>query len=136
MLSWHVLRLGAARVRSPILLPGSRQVIWLQDEPRVAVAAVVEGPPASMTVASTHLSFVPGWNAVQLRRLTRWLRALPGPHVLLGDLNMPPLGVRGLLALAGARAARRRTPRRSRGCSWTTCWRTAGCRRWWPSTRR
>ena len=92
--SWHVLRLGAARVRSPILLPGSRQVIWLQDEPRVAVAAVVEAPGGPVTVASTHLSFVPGWNAVQLRRLTRWLHALPGPHVLLGDLNMPPLAVR------------------------------------------
>jgi endonuclease/exonuclease/phosphatase family metal-dependent hydrolase len=94
VLSWHVLRLGAARVRSPILLPGSRQVVWLQDEPRVAVAAVVSAPGGLMTVASTHLSFVPGWNAVQLRRLTRWLHALPGPHVLLGDLNMPPLGVR------------------------------------------
>ncbi len=92
--SWHVLRLGAARVRSPILLPGSKQVIWLRDEPRVAVAAVVDAPGGLLTVASTHLSFVPGWNAVQLRRLTRWLHTLPGPHVLLGDLNMPPVGVR------------------------------------------
>lgn len=91
VLSWHELRLGAARVRSPIVLPGSRQVVWLRDEPRVAVAAVVDGPLGTMTVAATHLSFVPGWNVVQLRRLTRWLARLPGPHVLLGDLNMPPL---------------------------------------------
>ena len=89
--AWHVLRMPAARVRSPIVLPGTRQVGWRQDEPRAALAAVVDGPYGPMTLASTHLSFVPGWNAVQLRRLTRWLGRLPGPRVLLGDLNMPPL---------------------------------------------
>jgi len=41
-----------------------------------------------MTVVSTHLSVVRGWNVVQLRRLSRWLRVLPEPHVVLGDLNM------------------------------------------------
>lgn len=82
---WHVLRLPAAPVRSPIMLPGSRRMILLQDEPRVAVAAVLDG----ITVATTHLSFVPVWNGVQLRKITSWLRQLPGPRVLLGDLNMP-----------------------------------------------
>ena len=91
VVSWHVLRLAPARVRSPVLLPGSRQVLWLQDEPRVAVAAVVDGPYGLMTAAATHLSFVPGWNVWQLRRLTRWLARLPAPRVLLGDLNMPPV---------------------------------------------
>ncbi len=89
VLSWHVLRLPAARLRSPIVLPGSRQVVWLEDEPRVVVAAVVDGPYGVLTVASTHLSFVPVWNVVQLRRVTRWLGRLPGPQVLLGDLNLP-----------------------------------------------
>lgn len=88
--SWHVLRLPAAPVRSPVLLPGTKQLIWLQDEPRVGLAAVVETPLGTMTVATTHLSFVPVWNGVQLRRLTAWLAKLPGPCVLLGDLNMPP----------------------------------------------
>ena len=88
--AWHVLRMPAARARSPILLPGSRQVVWLADEPRVAVAAVLDTPAGVLSVATTHLSFVPGWNVAQLRRLTRWLARLPGPHVLLGDLNMPP----------------------------------------------
>ena len=87
--SWHVVRLPAAPVRSPILLPGSRRVIWLQDEPRVGLAAVVESPQGPMTVATTHLSFVPVWNGVQLRTLTAALAELPGPRVLLGDLNMP-----------------------------------------------
>ena len=88
--SWHVTRLRAARVRSPVLLPGTRQLIWLRDEPRVGVAAVVQTPRGPVTVATTHLSFVPGWNGAQLRTLTAALARLPGPRVLLGDLNMPP----------------------------------------------
>jgi endonuclease/exonuclease/phosphatase family metal-dependent hydrolase len=90
VLSWHTVRLPAAKVRSPIMLPGSRQVIWLQDEPRVGVAAVVQTPLGRLTVATTHLSFVPVWNGVQLRTLCKALDALPGPRILLGDLNMPP----------------------------------------------
>lgn len=87
--SWHVRRLGAARVTAPIVLPGSRRVMWLKDEPRVAVAAVVDRPEGPLTVCATHLSFVPGWNAWQLRQLVRWLAGLPGPTLLLGDLNLP-----------------------------------------------
>lgn len=86
---WRVVRLPAAPVRSPVLLPGSRRVIWLQDEPRVALAAVVQAPGGPLTVATTHLSFVPVWNGVQLRRLVAALADLPAPRVLLGDLNMP-----------------------------------------------
>ena len=88
--SWHVTRLPAAPVRSPVVLPGTKQVIWLQDEPRVGLAAVVEAPDGPLTVATTHLSFVPVWNGVQLRTLTADLARLPGPRILLGDLNMPP----------------------------------------------
>ena len=88
--SWHTIRLRAAKVRSPVMLPGTRKMIWLQDEPRVGVAAVVEGPLGVMTVAATHLSFVPVWNGVQLRTLCKELEQLPGPRFLLGDLNMPP----------------------------------------------
>jgi endonuclease/exonuclease/phosphatase family metal-dependent hydrolase len=101
--SWHVVRLPAARVRSPVLLPGTRQLMWLSDEPRVGVAAVVESPLGPLTVATTHLSFVPGWNVLQLRRLVRSLGRLPGPRLLVGDLNLPgpvPRGVTGWRALA------------------------------------
>ena len=94
--AWKVVRLAAAPVRSPIVLPGTRRVMWLQDEPRVGLAAVVETPRGPMTVATTHLSFVPVWNGVQLRTLTAALAGLPGPRVLLGDLNMPPPFPRGL----------------------------------------
>jgi endonuclease/exonuclease/phosphatase family metal-dependent hydrolase len=41
-------------------------------------------------VITTHLSFVPGWNAWQLRRVVGWAREhLPAPRVLVGDLNLP-----------------------------------------------
>ena len=88
--SWHVTRLTAAPFRSPILLPGSHSMIWLRDEPRVGLAAVVQTPIGELTIATTHLSFVPGWSGVQLRKLVGELSRLPGPQVLLGDLNMPP----------------------------------------------
>ena len=83
--AWHVLRLPASRVWVPLPIPGTRQLIWLKDEPRVVVAAELDG----VTVATTHLSFVAGWNVLQLRRAARWLATLPGPHVLMGDLNQP-----------------------------------------------
>jgi endonuclease/exonuclease/phosphatase family metal-dependent hydrolase len=51
----------------------------------VALAAEVAG----LLVATTHLSFVPGYNLLQLRRLTRFLEGLARPAVLLGDLNAP-----------------------------------------------
>ena len=87
---WRTVRLPAAPVRSPVALPGTRRVVLLPDEPRVGLAAVVDAPSGVLTVVTTHLSFVPGWNVVQLRRLVAALRDLPRPLVLLGDLNMPP----------------------------------------------
>lgn len=97
--AWHLLRLPSAPVRSPVYVPGPGgrgQVILLRDEPRVVVAAEVQTPTGAVTVATVHLSFVPGWNAVQLRRSVRWLRTLPGPRVLLGDFNLPPAVVRAV----------------------------------------
>ncbi|WP_432982087.1 endonuclease/exonuclease/phosphatase family protein [Dactylosporangium sp. CA-233914] len=91
VLEWRVTRLPAAPLRAPIMIPGPRRmgVMLLDDEPRVMVAAVLATPIGRMTVASTHLSFVPGWNVRQLRIVRRALRALPAPRVLLADLNLP-----------------------------------------------
>jgi endonuclease/exonuclease/phosphatase family metal-dependent hydrolase len=102
--AWHVVRMRAAKVRAPVAVPGGRgRFILLPDEPRVALAAEVEAPTGPLLVATTHLSFVPGWNLVQLRRVTRALAAFGLPCVLLGDLNVPgPLPARttGWQALA------------------------------------
>jgi endonuclease/exonuclease/phosphatase family metal-dependent hydrolase len=88
--SWQVTRLAAAPVRSPVFIPGpGGGVLLLRDEPRVVLAAVLETPFGPLTVAATHLSFVPGWNVRQLRRVVRELAELPAPRVLLGDLNVP-----------------------------------------------
>jgi len=87
VVEWRVVRLPGAPIRSPIMVPG--RILFLRDEPRVLVAAVVESPIGLMTVASTHLSFVPGWNVRQLRSVIRALRAMPAPRLLLADLNLP-----------------------------------------------
>ena len=88
--SWQVVRLPTIPFRFPMWLPGPRKVVVVDEEPRAAVIAVVETPHGELTVVNTHLSFVPGWNRRQLRRLRRDLDAFPGPLVLMGDLNMTP----------------------------------------------
>jgi endonuclease/exonuclease/phosphatase family metal-dependent hydrolase len=90
VVSWRVVRLPALRARVPVWFRGRRLPAVVTDEPRVAVAAVLEGPFGRFTVATTHLSFVPGWNALQLRRLVRSLTGTVEPLVLTGDLNMEP----------------------------------------------
>ncbi|MDX6204387.1 MAG: hypothetical protein QOF39_444 [Frankiales bacterium] len=90
VLRFGVLHLPQAPVRSPIVAPGpSSRVVLLQDEPRMAIIAVVEQQGVRVTVAGTHLSFVPGWNVRQLRSLKRELADWPRPVVLAGDLNLP-----------------------------------------------
>jgi endonuclease/exonuclease/phosphatase family metal-dependent hydrolase len=85
---WSVRTLGAGRARLPIRAPdprtGQPRVWWFPDEPRLAVAAELDG----VTVIGTHLSFAPHTALRQLARLRRWARSLPGPVVLAGDLNL------------------------------------------------
>lgn len=88
--SWQVLRLPRIPFRFPLFLPGPNRVVMVDEEPRAAVIGCFDTPLGPLTVANTHLSFVPGWNRLQLRRMVRDLRGLPGPHVLVGDLNMRP----------------------------------------------
>jgi len=88
VVDWRAFRLPALPTRAPVRT-GDKRWILARDEPRAAVSATIDAPNGRMTVTTTHLSFVPGWNAVQLRRLLGQIAALPGPHVLTGDLNMP-----------------------------------------------
>lgn len=87
--SWHVRRFRPAPVGMPLMVPGSRGLTHVHDEPRVGVAAVLDGPSGPLTVVTAHLSFMPGWNVAQLRTLARWARELPGPRLLIGDFNLP-----------------------------------------------
>ena len=88
VLSWHALALPVLRGTVPVLFPGRRRPVLVRDEPRTAVAAVVDAPEGPVTVVATHLTFIPGWNVVQLRRLVRLVRDLPRPVVIMGDLNL------------------------------------------------
>ena len=69
---------------------GKGRIGWLLDEPRIGVAAVIASPYGTMTVATTHLSLLQGWNIVQLRRLCHAVEKLPAPQIVMGDFNMPP----------------------------------------------
>lgn len=86
---WSVLALGGGRGRLPVRAPDPRTGVvrtwWIPDEPRAAVAAELDG----LTVVATHLSFAPVTAVGQLRRLRRWVAALPHPVVVAGDLNLP-----------------------------------------------
>jgi len=91
--SWQVVRLPRIPMRFPMYLPGPNKVMVVHEEPRAAVIARLRTPLGELTVANTHLSFVPGWNRRQLSLLMRDLRALPGPRLLAGDLNLTPAAV-------------------------------------------
>jgi endonuclease/exonuclease/phosphatase family metal-dependent hydrolase len=102
-------------MRFPMYLPGPNRVMVVNEEPRAAVIAQLHTPRGRLTVANTHLSFVPGWNRRQLRRLIHDLRGVPGPRLLMGDLNMKPPTVRrwsGMRTLALAATFPADTPKR------------------------
>ncbi|MCL3861334.1 endonuclease/exonuclease/phosphatase family protein [Actinotalea sp. K2] len=88
VLSWRALRLAPLPFRAPAFHADSLRPRLVHDEPRAALAAVVDTPDGELTVIATHLTFVPGWNVVQLRRLLRAVRRSPRPAVLMGDLNI------------------------------------------------
>ncbi|MES3636463.1 endonuclease/exonuclease/phosphatase family protein [Mycobacterium intracellulare] len=103
--SWQVLRLPRIPMQFPMYLPGPNRVMIVDEEPRAAVIAQLRTPMGGLTVANTHLSFVPGWNRRQLLRVIHDLRGFPGPRLLTGDLNMTPKTVgrwSGMRALATA----------------------------------
>ena len=84
--SWEVVRLPAVPVPVPVLFPGRRRPEVVRDEPRVAVVARLA---TGLSVVSTHLTFVPLWNQLQLRLLARRVPRNQ-PLVLMGDLNLAP----------------------------------------------
>lgn len=85
------ITLRGAKASLPLLVPTPQgnKVMRVHDEPRAAIAAVVHTPGGVVTVATAHLSFIPGANIRQLRQLVRWLSVLPRPLFLIGDFNLP-----------------------------------------------
>jgi len=105
---WRSTRFAPAPWSLPLLIPAEPRprLLSVPDEPRAAIAAVVEGAHGPFTVVTAHLSFVPGYNVRQLRALRRWLAGLPRPLVLLGDFNLPgnlPARITGWTSLARAK---------------------------------
>ncbi|MGL5856873.1 MAG: endonuclease/exonuclease/phosphatase family protein [Angustibacter sp.] len=118
VLAWRSCHLGGSRAVLPFPVPQPDrrrpQVVWVPDEPRVALAAVVQTEAGPLTVISTHLSFAPLVAGRQLRRLVRWAATLPGPRVLAGDLNLPggwPARISGWHPLAEGRTYPAARPR-------------------------
>jgi len=100
--AWQIVRLPVLRAPSPMWFRDRRLPTLVRDEPRVAVIAQVESPEGSVSVANTHLSFVPWWNGRQLRALVAALAAASRPVVLMGDLNMGPKRAASLTGMSGA----------------------------------
>jgi endonuclease/exonuclease/phosphatase family metal-dependent hydrolase len=103
--SWQVIRMPPLPFQLPMWLREPRKIVVVREEPRVALSALIQTPLGAMTVVNTHLSFVPGWNRRQLRRLSRDLAVLPDPLLLLGDLNLAddrPARITGYQPLASA----------------------------------
>lgn len=96
VMSWHRLNLGNSPLGLPLIVPGDEsgkgrpRFIYVKDEPRLALAAVLEN---GLTVVNTHLSFVPGFNLSQLRRVKKWALSIAESTgtraVVVGDLNLP-----------------------------------------------
>jgi endonuclease/exonuclease/phosphatase family metal-dependent hydrolase len=103
--AWQVMQLPRIPVRFPLWLPGPRKMIVVHEEPRCAVVGVFDTPAGPVTVANSHLSFIPRWNRLQLKRIARYLELFPQPALLMGDLNMQtplPAHLTGFRALAAA----------------------------------
>lgn len=88
------LELGRSKIGAPLAIPQTPpdqsrpkiKLIYIHDEPRVAHAVHLAN---GITVINTHLSFVPGMNIYQLKKIRKWADSLPGEKILVGDLNLP-----------------------------------------------
>ncbi len=112
---WRSLVLPRIRPTFPMVRRDPRRLVLQREEGRAAVVAELETPEGPVTVAGTHLSFVPGWGQWQLLGLRRALDRAPGPVVILGDLNMGPrlpARITGFRALGGGPTYPADLPRR------------------------
>jgi endonuclease/exonuclease/phosphatase family metal-dependent hydrolase len=90
---WLRLELGKAWIGMPLLIANEKGKVapfYVKDEPRVAIAAILEN---GWTVINTHLSFVPLVNIFQLIKVSRWAKKIEKEYstkvLLVGDFNLP-----------------------------------------------
>ena len=90
---WLRYELGKAWIGMPLLIANEKGKVapfYVKDEPRVALAAVLEN---GWTIINVHLSFVPLVNLFQLLKVTRWAKKIEREHetsvALVGDFNLP-----------------------------------------------
>ncbi|MEV0742520.1 endonuclease/exonuclease/phosphatase family protein [Streptomyces sp. NPDC050549] len=107
---WRALRLSPGPLAVPLKVAGRTAPVLARDQPRAALAAVLEGPRGPFTAVAVHLSFVPGWNIGQLLTVRRWIADLPQPQLLLGDFNL--IGALPRVALNATARHSWRGPRR------------------------
>jgi endonuclease/exonuclease/phosphatase family metal-dependent hydrolase len=98
VVKWHRLELGNSVIGMPLVVPTESETsskpkiraIYVHDEPRLALGATLAN---GWTVINTHLSFVPGVNLFQLKKLKRWALKIAAETntkaLILGDLNLP-----------------------------------------------
>lgn len=89
--AWHSKVFPPAPISLPLLVQreGKPSILKVRDEQRAAIAAQIETSYGPVTVATAHLSFVPGYNVRQLRQIRKWLELFPRPLFLIGDFNLP-----------------------------------------------
>jgi endonuclease/exonuclease/phosphatase family metal-dependent hydrolase len=101
---WDRIDLGNSPFGMPLVIPAenkkgkqSVRMIYVADEPRVALAATLDN---GWTIINTHLSFVPFVNYRQLRKIKKWAAELAAKYgtqaLIIGDMNLP----KGLPAVA------------------------------------
>jgi endonuclease/exonuclease/phosphatase family metal-dependent hydrolase len=90
--SWHRLDLTGSPVGVFMAFPvdGKMKKFYVRDHPRSALAAHLEN---GWLIINTHLSFVPGFNLLQLIKIKRWANKLgvkdKSKILIMGDMNIP-----------------------------------------------
>src|ERR671916_2330702 len=64
--SWQVRRLARIPFRFPYYVMRARKMVVVEEEPRSVVVGRLDTPAGPLTVANTHLSYVPGWGQWQI----------------------------------------------------------------------
>ena len=96
--SYEILPLKRTPFGLPLIVqtPRGPRIMFVPDEPRMAIAATLEN---GITVVTAHLSFVPPFNTLQLRKIKKWAESFSDSIIYVGDFNWLLHGKAGLKSL-------------------------------------